>query len=381
MLVQTREVTDKLDLYMCIQCGKCTGGCPIASISNFNLRTLIYGLLVEDRLELEESEVLWDCTTCFTCTTRCPKDVKPADVVMTLRSHLVEAGQVPRTIGVALTSIFRQGNPLEFARENRADWAKGLPLKNATQEPVEALYFTGCIPSYDPRGQKVAQALVKVLAAAGVNLGTLGKDENCCGSEVRRLGEMGLFEMLVEEGGEQLSSLQAEHMITTSPHCFDVFRNNYPDLGYPVQHYTEYVAGLIQEGRLEFKEPLHKKVTYHDPCYLGKQNKIFDEPRLVLTSIPGLELVEMDRSRETSLCCEGGGGRMWFEGTNTSERLAHQRVKEAIGTGAEILATACPFCLSMLEDAAAVLGVGDQIKVKDTMELALQSLRPGGEEA
>jgi Fe-S oxidoreductase len=379
MLVQTRELTDELDLFMCIQCGKCTGGCPIASISNFNLRALIYSMLIEPQYKLEESETLWDCTTCYTCTTRCPKDVKPADLVMALRGRLVEAGQVPRTIGVALTSIFRQGNPLELARENRAAWAEGLSLKNARQEPVEVLYFTGCIPSYDPRAQKVARALVGVLIAAGVQVGSLGKEENCCGSEVRRLGEAGLFEMLVEEGGEMYPSLKAGRMVTTSPHCYDAFRNHYPDFGYPVQHYTQFVAELLREGRLQFKGRLEKKVTYHDPCYLGKQNKVFDEPREILKSIPGLELVEMDRSRETSLCCEGGGGRMWFEGTNTSVRLAHQRVKEALGTGAQILATACPFCLSMLEDAAAVLGVSDQIEVRDTMELAMRALQPEGE--
>lgn len=375
MLVQTREITEELDLFMCIQCGKCTGGCPIASIANFNLRTLIYDMLVELQVELSESEVLWDCTTCFTCTTRCPKDVKPADVVMALRSRLVEAGQVPRTIGVALTSIFRQGNPLELARESRPAWAEGLKLKSALEGPVEVLYYTGCIPSYDPRAQKCARALVKVMQAAGVEVGTLGKDENCCGSEVRRLGEMGLFEMLVEEGGELLSSVQAQRMVTTSPHCFDTFRNNYPDFGYPIQHYTQFVAELIAEGRLEIKGELNKKVTYHDPCYLGKQNKVFDEPRQILKSIPGLELLEMDRSRETSLCCEGGGGRMWFEGTNTKERLAHQRVREAIDTGAELLVTTCPFCLSMLEDAAAVLGLSDQVEVKDAMELALEAMQ------
>jgi Fe-S oxidoreductase len=380
MLVRTRELTDELDLFMCMQCGKCTGGCPIASISNFNLRTLIYSMLIEDQFELEHSEVLWDCTTCFTCTTRCPKDVKPADLVMALRSRLVESGQVPRTIGVALTSIFRQGNPLELARENRSAWAEGLPLKNALAEPVEVLYFTGCIPSYDPRVQKCARALVKVLSAAGVEVGSLGKDENCCGSEVRRLGEMGLFEMLVEEGSEMLSSVQAQQMITTSPHCFDVFHNNYPDFGYPVKHYTQFVADLLTDGRLQFKGAVNKKVTYHDPCYLGKQNKVFDEPRQILTSIPGVELVEMDRSRETSLCCEGGGGRMWFEGTNTSVRLAHQRVKEALETGAQVLATACPFCLSMLEDAVAVLGFSEQLEVKDTMELAFEALQSGDEE-
>jgi Fe-S oxidoreductase len=374
MLVQTHDLTESLNVFMCIQCGKCTAGCPIAYKTDFNLRALIYNILVEDSFELEDTEVLWDCTTCYTCSTRCPKDVLPADVVTALRSILVEEGKVPRSIGVALTSVFRSGNPLELAREDRALWSEGLPVKNALQEPVEALYFAGCTPSYDPRGQKVAQAMLKVLTQAGVNLGTLGGSEPCCGSEVRRVGEAGLFEMMVEEGGEILRSAQTKQMITTSPHCFDAFTRHYGSTGFPIRHYSQYVAELIAEGRLTFSGHLDAKVTYHDPCYLGKQNGVYDEPRAILRSIPGVELIEMDRSRETSLCCEGGGGKMWFEGTNPDVRLAHERIREAVGTGAQYVATACPFCLIMLEDAAKTLGLDDQIQVRDIMELALEAM-------
>jgi Fe-S oxidoreductase len=372
MLVDTRQITQTIDLYRCIQCGKCTGGCPLASINQFNLRGLIYNLLVEDRYELENEEALWDCTTCFTCSTRCPKDVHPADAIIALRGLLVEEGRVPRSLAQALTSTYRNNNPFEMSAANRADWANDLSLKNALDEPVEVCYFAGCMPSFEPRLQKVARALTGVLLAAGVDLGTMGAQEPCCGSEVRRIGEQGLFEMMVEEStGELLAALQAGQMITTSPHCFDTFNHYYPSPGFPILHYSMFVAEKVKEGSLAFSTPLPKKVTYHDPCYLGRQNKVFDEPRAILQAIPGLDLVEMDRSRETSLCCGGGGGRMWFEGT-TGERLANSRIEEALDTGAEILATACPFCLMMLGDAAVAMNAG--IEVKDLIELAAEAL-------
>ncbi len=374
MLVPTRELTEDLDLFMCIQCGKCTGGCPIAAKTHFNIRDLIYRMLIEERFDLEESQTIWDCTTCYTCSTRCPKDVHPADVVMKLRNMLVEDGKVPRTIGVALISVFRNSNPMELARADRAAWANGLNLKNALQEPVDVLYYLGCMACYDPTTQKIARAMVKTLTAAGVDFGTLGGAETCCGSEVRRVGELGLFEMLVEEGSQNLSSAQASLMITTSPHCFDAFTHHYPDPGYPIQHYSHYISRLIEEGRLVFKGEVNKRVTYHDPCYLGRQNGIFDEPRAIIKSIPGVEFIEMDRSRETSLCCEGGGGRMWFDGTNLEVRLAYERIKEAIDVGAQVLATACPFCLTMLGDAVKVMKLEDKIEVTDIMELVSEAI-------
>ncbi len=367
MLVQTRELTDSLDLYLCIQCGNCTGGCPLASINQFNLRGMIYNLLVADEYELADEEMLWDCTTCFTCSTRCPKDVHPAEAIIALRSLLVEESRVPRTIGQALMSTYRNNNPFEMPAVDRGAWASGLGLKNALEQPVEVCFFAGCMPSYEPRLQKVARALAIVLQGAGVDLGILGTQETCCGSEVRRLGEQGLFEMMVEEGtGAVLPSIQAEQMITTSPHCYDVFIRHYPAQGYPIRHYTQLVAEYLRQGRIALAGELPKKVTYHDPCYLGRQNGVYEEPRAILQSIPGLELVEMDRCRETSLCCEGGGGRMWFDGT-TNERLANARIRQALETGAQVLATACPFCLMMLGDAAASMNA--ELEVKDIMEL------------
>jgi Fe-S oxidoreductase len=366
--VKTQQMTEQLELFGCIQCGKCTGGCPVARKTALNIRSLIYQMLVEPELELKAHEELWDCTCCFTCVERCPKDVRPAELIIGLRGELVEGGRIPETIGAALMGVFRQGNPTGMAREDRSAWTNGTEVK-AAQQGCELLYFVCCTASYDLRVQPVARALVKAFRAADLDFGTLGTEESCCGNEVRRMGEVGLFEMLVEENGELIRSVGASRLVTTSPHCFNTFKNEYGLDGIEVLHYTQLVAELIAEGRLSFSGAVDKKVTYHDPCFLGKQNHIFDEPRAILQAIPGVELVEMDRSRERSLCCEGGGGRMWAEGTNLEERLAFQRVQEAADTGAEVLAVACPFCLLTLEDAVKVQGLDEQLRVMDIMEL------------
>ena len=368
MAMKTAQMTEQLELLGCIQCGKCTGGCPVARKTTLNIRSMIYHMLVEPEMDVDAHPELWDCTCCFTCVERCLKDVEPAELIIALRGELVESGRIPDTIGGALMAIFRQGNPTGIAREDRAAWTGELEIKSA-QEGCETLYFAGCIPSYDQRVQPVARALAQTLATAEVDFGTLGTDESCCGNEVRRMGEMGLFEMLVEENGELIRSVGASRIVTTSPHCFNTFKNEYGLDGIETLHYTQLVAKLIEEEKLQFAGKVEKTVTYHDPCFLGKQNHIFDEPRAILQAIPGVELVEMDRNRERSLCCEGGGGRMWSEGTNLEERLAFQRVQEAAETGAEILAVACPFCLLTLEDAVKVQGLDEQLKVMDIMEL------------
>jgi Fe-S oxidoreductase len=368
MQVDLGQLPVEFDLYGCIQCGKCTGGCPVSITTALNVRFLIYETQVGVLPDLGHMEELWDCTCCFTCVERCPKDVRPADLIIGLRSQLVESGKIPGTIGDALMGIFRQGNPLGFARDDRAAWAEGLGVRPA-QEGCETLLFTCCSSAYDIQAQPAAQALVRALQAADVDLGYLGTQESCCGNEVRRVGEMGLFEMLVEEGKPLLESVGAKQIVTTSPHCFNTFKHEYGLEGVEVLHYTQFVARLLEEGKLELSKAVDKTVTYHDPCFLGKQNQIFDDPRAVLRAIPGLEFVEMDRIRERSVCCEGGGGRMWFEGTNSEERLAFQRVHEAAETGAEVLAVACPFCLAMLEDAVKVQGLEDQLKVMDIMQL------------
>jgi Fe-S oxidoreductase len=378
--IESRQFVREHGLLACIQCGKCTGGCPMAIKTKLNPRALIYRLLVASNgCDIEERVELWDCTTCNTCASRCPKQVNPMEAVIAMRSAFVEKGRVHPNVKTALESTFRHGNPLTFPREDRAVWADGLEIK-PFEPGVEYLYFIGCSPSYDPRAQKVAQALVRLLKSSSVDFGFLGSEESCCGSEIRRLGEAGLFEMIVEETTAMYKELGVGKLFTTSPHCFNVFKNDYKTLPagaqHPldVQHYTQVLAGLVDDGALKFSTPVEKTVTYHDPCYLGKHNGVFDEPRRVLQSIPGVTLVEMDRSREKSLCCEGGGGRMWLEGTNPHTRLAQSRVQEALDTGAQVLATACPFCMLTLDEAVKHLNVQERIQVLDVAEVAALAL-------
>ena len=379
--IESRQFAKERGLFACIQCGKCTGGCPMAMKTKLNPRALIYRVLIAGNgFNLEGYEELWDCTTCSTCYSRCPKQVNPMEAIVAMRSAIVEKGRIHPNVKMALESTFRNGNPLKMPRSDRDLWAKDLQVKAFAEAGAEYLYYVGCTPSYDPRGQKVARALVQVLGSAGVDFGILGNDENCCASEVRRLGEAGLFEAMVEENTEMFKELGVEKIFTISPHCFNVFKNDYRSIeagakfGAQVQHYTQVLAGLVKDGRLKFNGSFEKKVTYHDPCYLGKHNGIFDEPRHVLANIPGLDLIEMDRSREKSLCCEGGGGRMFLEGTNPGTRLAQLRVKEALDTSAEILATACPFCLLTLDEAVKHLNVEDKLRVLDIAEIAVQAL-------
>ena len=372
--IQSRQFSREHDLFACIQCGKCTGGCPMAIKTSLNPRSLIYRLMLSGNgFDIEGLDELWDCTTCATCSSRCPKQVNPMEIIIALRSALVEGGRIHPNIKTALESTFRHGNPLTMLREDRGAWAADLSVEPFS-EGTEYLYFVGCTPSYDPEARKGARALVSLLQQAGVSFGILGTDENCCASEVRRLGEAGLFEMMVEENLEMYHELGVSKIFTTSPHCFNTFKNDYSQNEVQLQHYTQFLADLVTSGALKFSGKFEKTVTYHDPCYLGKHNGIFDEPRRVLKRIPGVKLVEMDRSREKSLCCEGGGGRMWLEGTNPETRLARIRIQEALETGAEILATACPFCLLTLDEAVKYANAQDKIRVMDIAEIAAQAM-------
>jgi Fe-S oxidoreductase len=361
-------------LYPCIQCGKCTGSCPISTVSpHFNIRRILYEMINTEGEEVAQGkEMIWDCSTCTTCVTRCPKQVDPADLVISVRSVLVEDGQVPPKIRDVLKSISIRGNPWNIGQEKRSEWAEGLEIKSIAD--AEVLYFVGCTPAFDPRLQKIAKALAKVLDRAGVNFGTLGNDEICCGNEIKRMGDIWSFDALKEMNMDLLNQFPIKQIITISPHCYNTFKNEYTDLTIEVSHYTQFLSELIQKKKLTFTKELGKTVTYHDPCFLGRQNQLFDEPRHILTSIPGITFVEMDRIRERALCCEGGGGRMWIEAHDTMKRTATVRVQEALDCGAEILATACPFCLLTLEDAVKSGELEEQIQVQDIVELAAQAI-------
>ncbi len=363
--------TEKYDLLGCIQCGRCTGGCPVTVRADLNVRQFVNDAYDEEKLdELARLAEIWDCTACHTCAVRCPKGLKPLEVLIGLRSMIVESGKVEPTVRDALQSVLLEGNPWEKSRATRLDWMEGLDVKIADpEEPVDNLFFVCCTIAYDPRVRAVAQNMVKLLNKAGVDYAFLPEEESCCGSEVFTLGEEGLFEMQVEDNTEYLNEFQAKRIVTLSPHCYTTYKTQYPDLKVPVVHYTQLLVELLNDGKLSWKGELPKKIVYHDPCYLGKQGDIYDEPRELLKSIPGAELVEFNRCRERSLCCEGGGGKMWVESQSKKERLADTRIKDAKELDADIVAVACPFCVLTLEDSMKGLGFEEEMRVAEIMEL------------
>ena len=362
---------EEFKLLECIQCGVCTGSCPVSAKSGLNIRQLMREIKLNGVVEIPPEDVLWSCTTCSACEARCPKELSPHEVLVGMRGLTVEEGKVSASVRDALESVYKHGNPWGRAREKRSEWAEGIDVPAFTEE-TEFLYYVGCTPAYDPRGQETAKALVRIFSVAGVDYGTLGDDETCCGDTVYGMGEKGLFEMLVEDNTGLFEGRGVSKIVTTSPHCFNSFKNRYGDPSFKAQHYTQLLAALIDEGKLKLSGSFQKTVTYHDPCFLGRQNGVYDEPRRVLEAVPGLSFVELDRSRERSLCCEGGGGRMWVE--IPGERLAERRVRGAVDVGAEVIASACPFCLSTLEDAVLTAGLEGSVEVMDIAEIVAKAL-------
>jgi len=367
----TKAGGEKVNL--CIQCGTCSASCPIGTRTALRTRQVIRRVQLGFRDKVLPDKGLWLCTTCSTCKNRCPRDVDPMGVLISVRSLLVEGGQVPRTIMDALEGVYKYGNPWGLSRSKRSEWAKDLKVKYASEsEKVELLYFVGCASSYDPRAQEVAKALVTNLNALEVDFSILGDKESCCGNEIYSLGEKGLFEILVRDNLSLFDQYGVNRIITTSPHCFNAFKNRYGKKDLAVQHYTQYFADLIDEEKLKFSNKFEKVVTFQDPCFLGKHNNIYDEPRKMIENIPGVKFLELPMTKGRSVCCEGGGGRMWVD--NPGERAAENRVREAINIGAEILAVACPFCLLTFEDAVKTTGNEGRIQVMDINELFAKAL-------
>jgi Fe-S oxidoreductase len=352
----------------CYQCGLCDTVCPWNRVTTFSMRKLIR----EASFGLSETEEIWRCTTCGRCPQRCPRGVKLIEVIVSLRRMATEYGLFPpsvRPVRAVSAGLSDQGNPFGEDRKNRGDWAEGLSVKTFT-EGMEILYFPGCYPCYDPRLKKVAQATANILNKAGVDFGILGVKENCCGESIRKTGNEQLFKRLAKENIKTFIENGVKKILVSSPHCYHTFKNEYPEfkVNFEVVHISQYLFQLIAEGRLKPTMEYGKKVTYHDPCYLGRHNGIFDEPREVLKKIPGLELSEMAESREDSLCCGMGGGRIWLE-TPKSERFSNIRLQQAIDVGAEVLATSCPYCISQLEDTRLTLKNSEVIQIKDITEI------------
>jgi len=370
MSVENMTFTEQFDLLGCIQCGRCTAGCPVTVRTNLNPRRIVNDCYNEELLdELSRLPEVWDCSACHTCAVRCPKGLKPVEVLFGLRNLLVESGKVEPTVRDALESTFLEGNPWGKARATRYDWMEGLDVKIADPEQeVENLFFVCCTIAYDPRVQMVAQNMVKLLNKYEVDYAFLGEEESCCASEILALGEKELFEEAAEGNVELFNEFKTKRIVTLSPHCLTAFKK-YEGLNAEVIHYTQLLAELVEDGTIDLSTELNEKIVYHDPCFLGKQNDIFDEPRAILKSVPGVEFQEFNRSRERSLCCEGGGGKMWAETESKAERLAETRIKNAKELDATVVAVACPFCVLTLDDAVKALGHEEEMRVAEIMEL------------
>jgi Fe-S oxidoreductase len=358
----------------CFQCGVCTAICPLGLVKGETIS--IRKMVRQAQLGLPGwADGLWECTTCLWCESRCPHEVNITKAILGLRQLAWKEREIPEGLPTLLWDIYFDGNAWGRPPSERPLWTKGMAVKEFSPDD-EILLYVGDDAAYDRRIQKVARALVSLLEAAGVTFGTLGEREPSCGDAVRSVGNEEYAAEIIEANARLFQEAGVKTVVTISPHSYDMFANRYPNLSgeFRPLHYSQYLAELIEGERLKFEKELPLKVTYHDPCYLSRRNGICDEPRQVLQSIPGLELVEMERSREDTLCCGGGGGRMWME-TAAGERFSDLRIPEAAATGAEVVVTCCPHCLSCLEDSLNVIGKGKLrvMELAEVAQLALQS--------
>ncbi len=361
-------------LNLCMQCGMCAGSCPWRIVDGpFNIRRLIRmaQLGVEG---YESDDILYGCTTCNKCVLKCPRGVTIIDVVKAMRAMIAETGAIPSVLRTVTGSVHSQGNPWSEPREKRTEWMEGVDVPTF-DESKEYLLFVCCTSAYDQRSRNIARSMVKVLSAAGISFGVIGQEESCCAESVRKIGDEELFGNTAQKNIELFKDKGVKKIITTSPHCLYTFKNEYPEFGgeFEVIHYTQLLAELLDNGTLKLSNTIDKKITYHDPCYLGRHNEIYDEPRALISAVSGNNLVEMKRIRKESLCCGAGGGRLWME-TKPEWRFSDLRIHEACEVGAEILATACPYCISMLEDSRKTVNKEDEIVIKDISELIAEAI-------
>ena len=360
----------------CYQCGLCDAVCPWNRVRKFSMRKIVrqgtFGLA-----EIDQEEI-WRCSTCGTCPSRCPRGVNQIEAGVALRKLAAEYDVYPghvSTVRNVVASLTSEGNSIGGERAKRGDWATDLPVKPYS-EGMEVLYFTGCYLSYDPRMKKVAAATAAILNKAGVEFGILGSKESCCGESIRKTGNEDLFKRLAKENIKAFIDNGVKKVLVSSPHCYHTFKNEYPEfmVNFEVVFISQFIGQLINEGRLQITGEYAKTVTYHDPCYLGRHNGIYDEPREVLQKVPGLELREMADSRENSLCCGGGGGRIWME-TPKEERFSDLRLRQAVDVGARVLATSCPYCITNFTDSSLDLDENEALEIKDLTEIILEVIQ------
>ncbi len=394
------DLTQKelLDLYACTECGRCQNACPAWNTGKplspkllvMNLRDHLFeegpailraraaGAKADGKAlvpDVIDEEVIWACTTCGACMQECPVDIEHVDTIVDLRRHLVMGeSRFPAEAGALLRNLESTSNPWGFSQAERAAWAAGLdvPVVDGGAAP-EYLYWVGCAGSFDDRAKKIARAVVELLSAAEISFAILGPRELCSGDPARRIGNEFLFQTLAEQNVETMNEAGVTKVIANCPHCFNTLRNEYPEYGgsYQVIHHTELLADLIRGGKLRPTQEVRTLLAYHDPCYLGRHNGIYDPPRQVLGNVPGLRQVEMPRHRERGLCCGAGGARMWME-ERLGKRINQERMDEAAATGAETVGVACPYCLVMLDDGARARG--EDVQVLDVAQVVRRSL-------
>jgi Fe-S oxidoreductase len=402
----------RMDLDACMRCGRCQAVCPahasgallspkylISKLADFQRgdavqfkdgSSRVIGSVAERETlplvgNLIEPQELWACTTCNACVYECPALIEHVDDIVDMRRNLTMIqSEVPAGVKRVLEGIERQSNPWRLPARERAAWTAGLDVPTlAEKESVDVLYWVGCAPSYDERSRKTARAMVQLLAQAGIDYAILGEEECCTGDPARRMGEEMLFQAQAQTAIETMHQYRFKTVVTTCAHCFNAISNEYPQLGgkagidYHVVHHTEYLAGLVQQGKLQPQQRVEEKVVYHDPCYIGRYNGVYDAPRELLRSIPGIELLEIGQQRDRAMCCGGGGGNVWLEG-HGERNVNVIRLEQLTAPQPDTVAVACPFCMVMFEDAAKNSGRADSLQRRDVAEMLLESVQSPG---
>ena len=398
---------DLLDFDACTECGRCVDNCPAATVGKelsprdiiIQLRDLmmtqemeVFGLLPDGKTPSEEQaeahkplaiigavpatspEALWECTTCAACMEACPVLIEQMPKIVDMRRFLVmEEAQMPEMMQEAVQSLENRGQPFRGTQATRVDWADGLNVSAiAETEDAEVLFWVGCGGALVDRNQKIVRATAQLMQKAGVKFAILGREEKCCGDPARRMGNEFLFESLAKENIELMNGYKVTKIVTSCPHCMNTLRNEYPRLGgnYQVVHHSEFLAGLVDSGKLAQPSAPGKKITFHDPCYLGRHNGQYDAPRQLVQLATGKAATEMERSRNKSFCCGGGGGMSFVEEPPT-QRVNRERARQALETGADLVAVACPFCMTMMEDGINAEKGERDVRVMDVAELMM----------